>query len=378
MSYIVSGNIITPLGFSVKENFDHMIDGRSSVRRVNDPAFSPEPFWASLIDNEMLAAAWSEVCRSGDYTRFEKLAVLSMHKAVAEADLPVDSRNTGMILCTTKGNVDLLNGKGAALDPDRVFLWKSAERIAGFFGNPNRPIVISNACISGLLGIITAHRMVNHGLYDNVIVVGADVISPFVLSGFQSFKSLADGICKPFDKHRNGLNLGDGAATVVMRAGKKSERDIRVLGGAGTNDANHISGPSRTGDGLSRAIGSALSQARIHASEIDAISAHGTATLYNDEMEAKALALAGVQHAPVNSLKGYIGHTLGAAGLMETIMLLESMRSGSLPGTKGFETNGVSVGLNMSGSIIKGDFSIGLKTGSGFGGCNAAAVFSTD
>ncbi len=378
MSYITSSSIISPLGFSSKETFGQLVAGQSSVRKIEDHFLSPDPFWASLIDSHVLEAAWSDLSKSDVFTRFEKIAILSVQRAIENTAVNIQSKETGMILCSTKGNVDLLRTSAHRFEPDRIYLWKSAEEIGKFFKNPNRPVVISNACISGLLGMIAGHRMLESGIYKNVVVVGADVVSAFVVSGFQSFKSLANGICKPFDVNRDGLNLGEGAATVVMSIKKNSDENPRMLGGASTNDANHISGPSRTGEGLFRAIESSFSQAGMGAERTDFVSAHGTGTPYNDEMEARALALAGLNQVPVNSLKGYFGHTLGAAGLMETAVLLESMRTDIIPATKGLETPGVSVDLNISGSNREANFTIGLKTGSGFGGCNAAAIFSKD
>ncbi len=376
MSFINACNIVSPLGFSAEENFAHLTRGQSAVRKMEDPSFSPEPFWASLFDNKRLEKEWSALNVSQPYSKFEKIAILSIEKAVSASGVPVNNRSTGFILCTTKGNVELLDGKHWEFTGDRVYLWKSAELIARFFGISNKPVVISSACISGLLGVIAGHRMLSHGLFEQVIVTGADVISPFIVSGFQSFKSLEAGICRPFDSGRAGLNLGEGAATVIMSREKKNNESFRVAGGASSNDANHISGPSRTGEGLARAIRQSLTQADLEAKQVDVISAHGTATPYNDEMEAKALALAGVAEAPLNSIKGYLGHTLGAAGIIETVLLMETMRAGVLPGTKGFEHLGVPVDLNLSNSNVPGDFHWGLKTGSGFGGCNAAALLS--
>jgi len=364
------------LGFSVKEAFDKLVQGQSSVMKIDDISFSPEPFWASLIDSYRLAIAWSEFGEPETFTKFEKIAIISIARAIENAKIDIKSPDTGIVLCTTKGNINLIAEGNRSFKEDRIYLWKSAEGIGSFFKNPNRPLVISNACISGILGMIAGHRMLKSGTYKNVVVVGADVVSAFVVSGFQSFKSLSNGICKPFDINRDGLNLGEGAAAVVMSAERKNLTDFRMAGGASTNDANHISGPSRTGEGLFRAIDSSFFQAGMNAEQIDVISAHGTGTPYNDEMEARALTLAGLSQVPVNSLKGYFGHTLGAAGLIETAILLESMRRGVLPATKGFNSLGVSVDLNVSGENIIGDFNNGLKTGSGFGGCNAAAIFT--
>jgi 3-oxoacyl-[acyl-carrier-protein] synthase-1 len=145
-----------------------------------------------------------------------------------------------------------------------------------------------------------------------------------------------------------------------------------------SNDANHISGPSRTGQELAQAIGQALLASNLTASDIAAVYAHGTATVYNDEMEAKAFDLAGLAATPVNSLKGYYGHTLGAAGVLEAIIAAHSLYHDEMLPTYGFEALGVSRPLNVCTSVQKLSGNRILKTASGFGGCNAALVLEKE
>jgi 3-oxoacyl-[acyl-carrier-protein] synthase-1 len=267
--------------------------------------------------------------------------------------------------------------QSAMQDEDkRIALHTSAKLVAEYFGFVNQPLVVSNACISGLLGIITAMRLIKSNQYENIIIAGADVITKFVFSGFQSFQALSNNICKPFDKNRDGINLGEGATTVILTCNKKTDADIKIVSGSVSNDANHISGPSRTGDELFQCIDRTMKDAKLNTSDIDFISAHGTATLYNDEMEAKAIASAKLESSPVNSLKGYYGHTLGAAGLIESIISIQSLKQGIVIPTKGFEEPGVSKAINICSEIIQAPLRHCLKTASGFGGCNAAVIFS--
>jgi len=225
-----------------------------------------------------------------------------------------------------------------------------------------------------LVAIITGMRLIQHGTYDTAVVTGADVITKFILSGFQSFQAVSTEPCKPFDEARNGITLGEGAATVILSSNKPGDGAIKVSGGAVSNDANHISGPSRTGEELYQAILSALNESGISSDDIDFISAHGTATLYNDEMEAKAINLAGMQHIPLNSLKGYYGHTLGAAGLIETVISLHSLKENVVLPTPGYTKPGTSKPVHVFKELKQGVFNTCLKTASGFGGCNAAIV----
>jgi 3-oxoacyl-[acyl-carrier-protein] synthase-1 len=213
-----------------------------------------------------------------------------------------------------------------------------------------------------------ARKMILRGEYEHVVVVGADVISRFIVSGFQSFHSLSPEPCSPFDRHRDGLSLGEAASTVVLSSVRG---DVELLSAASSNDANHISGPSRTGEGLFLAMRPALEGQPVPG----LISAHGTATVYNDEMESLAIQQAGLQHVPVNSLKGFFGHTLGAAGIVETLANLEAMKQSVLLPTRGFREMGVSGDIRVLAEPMNTGSKVLLKLASGFGGCNAAALF---
>ena len=139
--------------------------------------------------------------------------------------------------------------------------------------------------------------------------------------------------------------MGEGAATMILSSDEKYKTSIKVISGAVSNDANHISGPSRTGNELQHCISTAMNEAQLSPGNIDFISAHGTATIYNDEMEARAIASSKLENVPVNSLKGFYGHTLGAAGLIESIISVESLKQNIILPTKGFEEIGVSGSL---------------------------------
>jgi 3-oxoacyl-[acyl-carrier-protein] synthase-1 len=148
-----------------------------------------------------------------------------------------------------------------------------------------------------------------------------------------------------------------------------------MMSGATSNDANHISGPSRTGEELSVAIKRALAEAGLQSADINMVSAHGTATPYNDEMEAKALHLSGLSNAPLHSMKSYTGHTLGAAGVLESAMIIKAMQEQQLIPSAGYEEHGVSVPVNVTTAMQPATINYVLKTASGFGGSNAAIVW---
>jgi 3-oxoacyl-[acyl-carrier-protein] synthase I len=367
--YIIADNIFSPIGETTAENFEQLKAGVSGIKKHHNVKLADDPFYGSLFTADAFAI-------DGKYTKFEQLLIASIDNAILKSEIDISSKNTALIISSTKGNIGLLETEAYSSDlQKRIALTTSSQLIAAHFGFVNEPIVISNACISGIMGIITGMRLIQSGQFENVVVAGADVITRFILSGFQSFQAISSTPCKPFDINRNGISLGEGAATVVLSSKSKNKTDIQVLGGAISNDANHISAPSRTGQELSLAIESTLKQGKLLSGNIDFISAHGTATIYNDEMEAKAINLSNLQHTPVNSLKGYYGHTLGAAGIIESIISIQSLKENIMIPTPGFEEIGVSTPINVCTKLMLGNYHNCLKTASGFGGCNAAIAF---
>ena len=371
--FIIADNIFSPLGLSSAENFTQLKKSVSGVKKQDDVEMSEQPFYASLFDKKDLI----NDTLTNKYTKFENLLIGSISNALEAAAIDCGDKKTVLIISSTKGNISLLENETFSKELNkRIALNTSAKLVAEHFHFINEPVVISNACISGLLAIITGMRMLQSGKYENAVIAGADVISKFVLSGFQSFQAISGDHCKPFDAARNGINLGEGAGTVILSSNKKYSNKIKVSGGAISNDANHISGPSRTGEELSQAITKAIKDAGLSSTDIDFISAHGTATIYNDEMETKAITLAQLQSVPVNSMKGYYGHTLGAAGIIESIVTLHSMQENLILPTMGFQLLGVTNPVNVCTSLHTAALKNCLKTASGFGGCNAAVIFS--
>lgn len=375
-------NIITPLGTGTTANFDAIRGGASAIRVWDDQELYPGPVALSRFDSAWLDHSFNDrfdkSMKTGPFTRLEKMFILSVSDALSHSTVKINDPRTLLVISTTKGNIDLLEqGRAENFDGDRIFLWRMAETIRDFFGNPNKPLVVCNACISGSLAIIMAARLIRSGRYDHAVVTGGDIVTEFVVSGFQSFQALSAGQCKPFDAARDGLNLGEGCATLVLSAMNPEPKDVtvRIAGGSTSNDANHISGPSRDGRGLFLSIEAAMREAGLEAKQIGYISAHGTATSYNDEMESLALSLAGMDKIPVNSFKGSIGHTLGAAGVIESVLAIRSMTDGWLLGSAGYTSHGVSSPINVIRESRKENFDAVLKTASGFGGCNASVVF---
>ncbi|CAL1520062.1 beta-ketoacyl synthase N-terminal-like domain-containing protein [Chitinophaga sp. MM2321] len=377
MIFVVTDNIVGPLGNTTRENFNQVLEGNSGISLQENTAYAAAPFYGAMMAPGQLEAYTGDLNVKG-YTKFERLLVASINGALQQTAIRLSDPRTGLIISTTKGNIELLEQLPANTTPPLhdMQLATTAKKIAAHFHAVNPPVVVSSACISGLLAILTGQRFIASGKYDHVVVAGADVLTRFVLSGFQSFLAVSAAPCKPFDAGRTGVTLGEGAATVILSNNPAGASF--VLGtGAVSNDANHISGPSRTGKELSAAMQQALTGSGLTPADIGFVSAHGTATLYNDEMEAKALHHAGLADVPVNSLKGYYGHTLGAAGIIEAIVSMQAMKAGVVLPTKGYETSGVSMPVNVSNTLLQKRSSHFLKTVSGFGGCNAAMVISS-
>jgi 3-oxoacyl-[acyl-carrier-protein] synthase-1 len=368
--FVSSDNIVSPIGLTTAENFEQLKQNITGVKLHDDKTMSEQPFQAALFADKIFSA-------NEQYTKFENLLIASINDALAKNSVDPADKKTILIFSSTKGNISLLENEEASESlSKRISLNTSAQLVADHFKFANKPLVVSNACISGMLAMLIGMRLIQSGLYEHAVVAGADVISKFVLSGFQSFQAVSQLPCKPFDAARDGINLGEAAGTVILTSNKKYSAGVKITGGSVSNDANHISGPSRTGEELSLAINKAMQAAGVSANDIGFISAHGTATVFNDEMEAKAIGLSGLQDVPVNSLKGYYGHTLGAAGLIESIISIQSLQENLMIPTRGFENTGVSQPVNVCSLLSELSAKHFLKTASGFGGCNAAMIFS--
>lgn len=368
MAYIIADNIISPLGETSEENYLSVKAGRSGIRAYEPGTCNiPEGFYASLL-----------------FEDFETLALRSAQKAIANAQknianelktignerLELKGKRTAFILSSTKGNIE-----------ENISLADSAQRIANQLGIDSQPIVVCNACISGLSALILGNRLIDSGLYDAAIVCGCDTPRQFILSGFQSLKALSPEPCRPFDMERMGLNLGEAAATLILSKNPIQGNSWRMGDGFIRNDAFHISTPSKTADGLylslQRTLESFTKEISSTCKQIDMkahlafINAHGTATLFNDQMESVAIGRAGLSELPANAYKSFWGHTMGAAGILETIISMKAIDDDTILGTRGFSELGVSGKMNICAENRPTDKKGFIKMLSGFGGCNA-------
>ncbi len=373
MIFTSYNNIISPLGFSTQENYQAVSNSIIGVKKIKLP-FSQDEFCVAKISDDKIQEQLIHIKNAATHTKLEQLSILSIQDVLNQSGINPKDNRTLLIYSTTKGNIDILENTYKNIDSKRAYLSVFAKHLQSYFQLTHAPVVLSNACISGILAIIIAKRFIEQGAYDNVLVCGGDILSEFTISGFKSFNALSNEPSKPFDANRVGINLGEAVSTILITNKKElaTPYHTQIVSGASANDANHISGPSRTGDGLFQCLTQITDK---NTNDIGFISAHGTATPFNDEMESIAFDRAGLNIIPVNSLKGYYGHTLGAAGVLETLLSLESMKHQRLIKSEGFETKGVTGNITMIESHQDKNFSSFIKTASGFGGCNAAAIF---
>ena len=368
--YITADTLISSLGANTRENIKAIREYRSGITRHEAGIISDTSILAATIQPEQ----WERAKNLGTYTLLEQLFILAIQDILSHSEMNLADEDCGLILSTTKGNIDLLTNHPDTPDI-RVHLWEMGRRISEYFQAGNRVEVISNACISGVSALIVAKRWIESGRYKKVIVAGGDILSHFITSGFLSFRSISTERCRPYDARRDGLNLGEACGAILLSS-EGNDTDIILSGGAISNDANHISGPSRTGDGLYFAIRQAMKEAAVLAEDVIFMNKHGTATVYNDEMESKAIHLAGLETVPVHSLKSYFGHTLGASGVIESIICIHELKENVLFGTLGYEKPGVSMPILVQADHQEIPMKHCIKTASGFGGCNAAIVLT--
>lgn len=366
--YISETNCITPLGFDVQSNIDAVLNGKSGISVSDKYPMFPNVLLGEISDEE-INRRFSEISSDTNFTRLEKLLILVLYPIVKGKKI---TDKSVLVLSTTKGNITLLENQKS--DVSEANLGKLAQKTARFFGFTTEPVVVSNACVSGALALSVAKRMLQFSDYEEAFVVAGDEISEFVISGFNSFQAMSDELCRPYDKDRKGINLGEAVAAAYLSK-QKSLNTVKILGEGSVNDANHISGPSRTGEGLFRSMQSAFKEAGILPEQVGFISAHGTATLYNDEMESIAFNRMNMSEIPIFSLKANYGHTLGASGLLETVISIEALHQNKILPSLGFTESGVSKPITVFTEPQHKNMNYFLKTASGFGGCNTAVLF---
>jgi 3-oxoacyl-[acyl-carrier-protein] synthase II len=365
---VVDTALVTAFGDGLSPLWNGLMAGRSAIASLS--RFSVDRYHSSVA-----ACVPNLTADSGG-----SLIVPLLERLLAQlGPVPTDSK---VLTATTKGGIDNLEKLRRCLPcrPEALLPGDLPGRIAKQLQLADTGLNINAACASSTLAVARGAAQIAAGQTEAVLVVGIDLVSEFVFSGFSSLQALSARASRPFDLQRSGLTLGEGGAALLLMSAERARREGRpvlgtLLGWGSANDANHITAPARDGCGLIDAIGQALGKAELAAESIAAISAHGTGTIYNDAMELTAFGqIFGERRLPVNSVKGAIGHTLGAAGAIEVVLGLQSLATGVLPPTVGLEEP-ESAGIGLVAALpqsFTGDNV--LSTNSGFGGVNAALI----
>jgi len=321
-----------------------------------------------------------------------RLAMAAAGEAAAEAGLAdnLSPYRVGVCLGTTVASqlndIEFYQkyrstGTGPPEPVNRYLNGNLAEAVAQKFKANGPSVTVVNACSSGADAIGLAAAWIESGLCDIALAGGADELNRVPFCGFGSLGILSDSVCKPFDRERSGLNLGEGAGILVLET-EDSARDRGVepllfLSGYGSaGDAYHITAPHPEGSGLKAAIKSALDDAGINSGDIDFVNAHGTGTKENDKVEGSTLLKIFGPELKFYSSKGFTGHTLGAAGGLEAAFTAIALKYGWIPASPGFQSidNQIAISPITKITPVKGNFA--LSTSLAFGGTNAALVIS--
>ncbi len=287
---------------------------------------------------------------------------------------------TPLILATTVGEIEYVEEAVLNADPplaQRAGPQQLLRAVKEMLALEGDAMVVSSACASSAAALTRAAAMIRHGRAQSVLVVTCDSISEFVYSGFSALLSLCEAPARPFDAQRCGLTLGEAAAWALVTSDPSAAGSsaVSILGWGNTTDAMHMTAPHRDAAGLSRAILRTCAMADCGPGELAFIAAHGTATLYSDAMELVAFRRALESPKPIFSVKGAVGHTLAAAGLVQILVAGRALSQGIVPPTIGLENPDASaIGWANSDSIRIAAPTRALSTNSGFGGVNTAVV----
>ncbi len=372
---VVAADMITPYGRGIESCWKGILSGRSAIERVS--RFKTDAFHSSC------AGIVPGLRYHGDQSLVMQMLAPLLSLPQASGSFPGDA---DMLLATTKGEIDLLemhvlSGRGSQSDCILDRLLDKARRLAGVSGES---MVVSAACTSSSAAVGRAAAMIASGRTDAVLVVACDSVTEFVYAGFSSLMALDAGPARPFDRFRAGLSVGEAAGYALLmsedRARKENRNILGTVAGWGlSDDANHMTGPSRESAGLIMAITGALRSASALKSDIAFISAHGTGTVYNDSMEMRAFRTVFNDPVPVYSIKGGIGHTMGAAGLVELLVALHALRNQTVPGTVNLqEADADAEGWVTAQTRPVERGGLALMTNAGFSGINSALVLERE
>lgn len=212
--YLSYNNIVSSLGFDSETVVNNIHNQVTGLQFIEDQNLLQQSFCSSLISRDALSKSFASLNNEGNFTRLEQMMIISLNNVIKSSKIPL-TKHVGLIISTTKGNIDVLD-KNSKFPKERAYLSVLGKKIKDFFKFKNDAIVISNACVSGILAVAVAKRYISHGIYDHVFIVSGDIVTEFILSGFNSFQALSDEPCKPYSKNRSGINIGEVAASILV------------------------------------------------------------------------------------------------------------------------------------------------------------------
>ena len=387
---VTSLGATTTFGRGVEVFWRSLLEGRTGIGPIpRFPGMSYRARLAALVPGGGVPGGMVEAQEAQEARDAASLAWEAVAEALGPVPCTFEPERTAVVVGTTMGAngslVDWLRRRGGGSPPPGASLSSVASGLSEALGALGPSLTVSVACASGTLAIGLGADLIRSGEADVVVAGGVDVFSEFVFAGFDSLRALSIAGARPFDRRRDGLSLGEGAGFVLLEEVSGARRRGRVplayvAGYGSAADAHHMTRPSPSGEGLVRAVSSALNDAGASPGEIGFVSTHGTGTVFNDRMEAAAFGTLfgeAVRDLPVNSIKGAIGHTLGAAGALEAILSVLVLSQGAIPPTSGFEVPDPACPLDVvfgSPRPLAPSCRYVLSTSSAFAGTNAALV----
>ncbi|WP_299979715.1 beta-ketoacyl-[acyl-carrier-protein] synthase family protein [Desulfobacula sp.] len=366
--YITDAFAITSMGPDLESLYNGLMDQKSGISKI------------TRFNTSCYTSPFAGVIRGLDHTK--KASLIFQLSDMLIKQLGTIESDTFLISASTKAGIDLLEEnitKSEMVSKD-LFLSSLTEYIALKMGLNNKGININSACASSTIAVAKGASLIHMGVVDSVLICCMDTVTQFVFSGFSALGAMSDEPARPFDKNRKGLALGEGAAAIMLMSEKKARACGkaplgRITGWGIANDATHLTAPAKNGDGLKLAIQKACKKAGIFPHDIHAINTHGTGTKHNDSMEINVIqSMFNPDQVIANSIKGAIGHTLGAAGGIEIALCVKMLQEEMMPGTFGFldPEKGAEKIISRDARPLTGDCI--LTTNSGFGGINAAII----
>jgi 3-oxoacyl-[acyl-carrier-protein] synthase II len=388
----VSGmGIISVLGTGVKENLQLLIEGKSGIGPIRylKTRLSKELIAGEIPYSNAELIELSYLRNTKGVSRAALLGLIAAKEAIKDVEIHNPIIRTGIIVGTTADsmtNIELYLKDFLSNDNRNEFIesqdWgASTEIIANELGISGYQTTINTACSSAANAIMTGARMIKHNLLDRVLVGGTDALSKVMLNGFHALMIVDPEVCKPFDHERKGLNLGEGAAFLLLESEKltlKKNAICELSGYGNSNDAHHLTAQSPDGKGVALAMELALAESNLEANDIHYINAHGTGSENNDLSEIRGLEKVFGSHAPAfSSTKPFTGHTLGSSGALEAVFSILSIQHQLIFPNLNFSHQMKETKLKPEKNLIRSQqINHVLSNSLGFGGNNTSLIFS--